>query len=81
MDSSLHTSMFVRSIGIKTMNTIQRMTETGRNSISDSESLRPVGSSRKIESKPKPPVVIVIVFNSDRDGSENGERYMKIEKN
>ena len=63
------------------MNTIQRMTETGRNSISDSESLWPVGSSRKIESKPKSPVVIVIVFNSDRDGSENGERYMKIEKN
>ena len=65
--------MFVRSIGMMTMNRIQRMAETGRYAISDA-SLWPEGSSRKISSKVNSPVVIVIVFSSDRGGSENGER-------
>ena len=60
---------------MRTMNTIQRMAETGRYAISDA-SLWPEGSSRKISSKVNSPVVIVIVFSSDRGGSENGERYM-----
>ena len=66
--------MFVRSIGMRTMNRIHRMTDTGRYAISDA-SLWPEGSSRKISSKVSSPVVIVIVFSSDRGGSENGERY------
>lgn len=75
-NSNFHTSMLVRSIGIRMMNTIQRMTETGRYAISDSESVRPEGSSRKIWSKLSSPVVIVIVFSRDRGRSENGERYI-----
>ena len=61
---------------MKTMNTIQRMTETGRNAISDA-SLGPEGSRRKNSLKFKSPViVIVIVFNRERDGLEKGERCM-----
>lgn len=75
---NLHTNILVRSRGMMIMKKIQRIAVTGRYSISD-VSLGPKGSSLKIPSKLNSPRVMVIVFNRDRDGSKNGDRYKTVQ--
>lgn len=57
--------MFVRSMGIRMIKIIHKITEIAGYPISNSTSLGPVGSSLKISLKSNSPVVIVIVFSSD----------------
>ena len=69
--------MLMRRIGIKITNATQRMLETGRKGTSKDSSLSPSGLWRNVTSKSNSPVVIVIVFNSERATLEKGERYTK----